>query len=246
MNLHDADHARLIAKHVQIASANPPDERDAYLEFSPSLSENDFNRGKPNVWPARPGTEIINPKTGEITVVPPRRVDRDECVNVPKLALKLALGPRKTKDLLLSMGLLQAEIVVKHNPSMVDQGRSRPEYSHEHRLSGWAVNMRHGIRVKSPTSFEFDLITQSGVRYVDEMTALASALRGPKEKLKAKPKATVEAAIQADPTLRVIDIVRRTGLSQPTVWRHYTAYRNTSRPGLAVRPFGYQQEEVLA
>jgi hypothetical protein len=73
--------------------------------------------------------------------------------------------------------------------------------------------------------FEFDLINQSDINYIREMVALQVALRKREVKPQAKPRAVIVGLLQANPTFRVVDFVRITGLPQPTVWRHVQSYR---------------------
>lgn len=208
-----------IAKHTMIARHGLPNERDAYSlidDFHPA-----YEKPKRHVWFARPGTEVTNPATGEITSVPEYFWDEGGSLSVSKLGERIGQGPRKTRATLVSIGMLWSEREVRHVPMQTNPTMTKPEYQRTLRLTEWAVKMRYGRRVASPRGYEFDLLTPSGIAYVDEMLALEKALAEPPVPKIAYSKATdtIKTLLREDPTIRQVDIVRRTGLSKMTVHR---------------------------
>ncbi|MEF0940858.1 hypothetical protein [Rhizobium sp. BR 362] len=170
-------------------------------------------------WRVRPGTQIVNPATGEVTVVPEPLSYRGGDLTVGQLAKRLEMGPRKTRAALVDLGILHGESEVKMVPMVSDPMQTKPEYSSRLRLSEWAVKMRYGRRVTAVKGYDLDWITPTGWAYIDKMLAMSAVLRKPPKK---EPKAieVIGQLLADDPTLRQVDIVRLTGLSKMTVHRN--------------------------
>lgn len=204
----------LITGQLEIARWN--DDAPAYTLLRDAWHE---PYGPDRDWRVRPGTEVINQATGEITVVPEPFSYRGGDLTVGKLAERLEMGPRKARAALVDLGILHAETEVKIVAMVSDPMMTKPEYSSRLRLSEWAVKMRYGRRVTAGKGYDLDWITPSGRAYVDEMLAMGATLTEPPKK---EPKAieVIGKLLADDPTLRQVDIVRLTGLSKMTVHRN--------------------------
>ncbi len=227
-------HQATMDRHVLIARSDPADERPAYMHFNDEDSgienTNDCNKTWAHLWYGQPGTELTNPATGDITIVPDFFRDEGKALTLDRLSMHLSLGPREVRSMLVSIGILHREVTVKHVATVLDPSMTKPEYSHEHRLSEWAVKMRYGRRVKSPKGFDFDLITRSGIAYVKEMCAIADTLAkagdaDPMADPNATPKEVIRTMLSAAPSLRAVDIIKATGLAKATVCRHVAALK---------------------
>ncbi|ASS53680.1 hypothetical protein CHR56_03285 [Rhizobium leguminosarum bv. viciae] len=211
-NEHPSVAAGLIARHSEIARSN--DYAAAYTLLGDTLY---WSFTRDHNWSVRPGTEVTNRATGEITVVPEPTFYRGGDLTVSQLAERLGIGPRKARATLASFGMLHEELEAKMVPMVTDQRQTRPEYSSRLRLSEWAVKMRYGRRVTAGRGYDLDWITPAGLAYVDEMLTLAQTTEPNEE-----PRAIeiIDRLLSGDPTLRQVDLMRLTGLSKMTVHRN--------------------------
>jgi len=202
-----------LQKHIEIARGDT--DAEAYTLLGDAqhrpIERNHF-------WTMRPGNEVINRTTGEITIVPEHVFYRDGDLTVSQLADRLGLGPRQARATLTDLGILHEELEAKMIPFVTDPRQTKPEYSSRLRLSEWAVKMRYGRRVTAGRGYDLDWITPAGVAHIDEMLAFGAKPAAPQKKPKAID--VIERLLAGDPKLRQVDIVRLSGLSKMTVHRN--------------------------
>lgn len=215
---HPADHEQLL-KHIEIARSD--DDADAYTFLKDATH---WEPPRKHYWSVRPGTEVTNRATGEITIVPEYAPYRGGDLTVSQLADRLGMGPRQIRATLADLGILHEELEAKMVPMVTDQRQTRPEYSSRLRLSEWAVKMHYGRRVAC-RGYDLDWITPAGLAYINDMLALEEAQPASQEHSAVatkKPKAieAIKRLLAGDPKLRQVDLVRLTGLSKMTVHRN--------------------------
>ncbi len=206
----------MISRHIEIARRDA--DADAYtftfrrdLQYKKSVID--------HYWRPLTGAEIINPATGEITVVPEYVSYRGGDKTVSQLAEQLGIGPRQARSALLEIGMLHEETEVRAVPMVSDPQQMKPEYSSRLRLSEWAVKMRYGRRVRDTRGCARDWLTPTGQEYIRAMLAVKEALK-PSTTERPKAAEIIGQLLAGDPMLRQVDIVRLTGLSKMTVHRN--------------------------
>jgi len=215
---HAANNNQLLM-HIEIARRDT--DADAYTLLGDAAHR---SLARSHLWTSRPGNEVTNRATGEITIVPEHAFYRGGDLTVNQLASRLDTGPRTTRATLADLGILHEELEAKMIPMVTDGRQTKPEYSSRLRLSEWAVKMRYGRRVTG-RGHDLDLITPAGVAYIDEMLALEEIqpCKGIQPHVPTKrPKAieVIERLVSGDQAMRQVDLVRLTGLSKMTVHRN--------------------------
>ncbi len=72
------------------------------------------------------------------------------------------------------------------SPEMWGQSaQSKPKYEETLRLSEWAVKMRYGCRVPTVTGHDCDILTASGMKWIEEIVSLVDRQTEPKPPTKA-------------------------------------------------------------
>ncbi|TPK39687.1 hypothetical protein [Mesorhizobium sp. B2-5-3] len=162
----------------------------------------------------------------------------DQWLVISAYAQSKGMGPRKARDVMLGLHLLQPEIEVRMIPSVVAQGESdgdwlgdtKPDYRTTVRLATWAIQAGFGRRMKSRAGIEFDVLSPEGVAWLDA--------RWPKPVEKPKPKRGRPSTLRED-VRRLLDegktpaeIARLLGKSRQIVSHHAKALACQTIPGL--------------
>ncbi|CDX42899.1 hypothetical protein MPLDJ20_60035 [Mesorhizobium plurifarium] len=99
----------------------------------------------------------------------------NEWIVITAYAQSKEMGPRKARDVMSSLRLLQPEIEVRLVPCMVASvesegdwlGDTKPDYRTTVRLATWAVQAGFGRRMKSREGIEFDVLSPEGIAWLD-------------------------------------------------------------------------------
>ncbi|MBQ9353653.1 MULTISPECIES: hypothetical protein [Bacteria] len=218
--------------HVTLARTVEPQEKPAYCYQG--YPERHQYKTISHYWTARPGTEVLNRATGEITVVPEYLFASGKSLTISKFATKLGKGPRETRAILAELGVLHSEIRVKMVPAVIafcngspemwgQSAQSKPKYEETLRLSEWAVKMRYGCRVPTVTGHDCDILTASGMKWIEEIVSLVDRQTEPKPPTKAAD--IIEGLLKLDPAVTPVAIIEKTGLPKMTVYRNYKKLR---------------------
>ncbi|MGY3328916.1 hypothetical protein ACVILI_001933 [Mesorhizobium sp. USDA 4775] len=99
----------------------------------------------------------------------------NEWLVITAYAQSKGMGPRKAREVMVGLHLLQPEIEVRLVPCMgaSDEsdgdwlGDTKPDYRTTVRLATWAVQAGFGRRMKSRAGIEFDVLSPDGVAWLD-------------------------------------------------------------------------------
>jgi hypothetical protein len=100
------------------------------------------------------------------------RTRRDGDVTITEYGATKGLGPRRVRDALKTLGVLQEEIEVREVPMLSDPSRTKPEYRHVLRLTLEFVRDGLGRRLEPHGGgVPFDVLTPKGRKYLDQKVA---------------------------------------------------------------------------
>ncbi|WP_181171608.1 helix-turn-helix domain-containing protein [Mesorhizobium sp. B2-4-10] len=99
----------------------------------------------------------------------------DEWLVISAYAQSKSMGPRRARDVMRNLHLLQPEIEVRLIPCLVASaesdgdwlGGTKPDYRTTVRLATWAIQAGFGRRMKSKAGIEFDVLSPDGVAWLD-------------------------------------------------------------------------------
>ncbi|SIT56313.1 hypothetical protein BQ8794_280052 [Mesorhizobium prunaredense] len=90
-----------------------------------------------------------------------------EWMTVSEYAKSKDTGPRKAREVMEGLGILQQEIEVRLVPLLSDPRQTKPNYRTTSRLASWAVGAGFGRRMKSGAGVPYDVLSPDGMAWLN-------------------------------------------------------------------------------